>query len=226
MRISNKTASNSAFTGLEMIAVVAVVAFLLIYFWLPTLSNPRHGTPQTACINNLRQTGTAFRMWAEDNSDRYPMQFVGTTNYPQLRPAQSWIGGPRDYSDAFLYFKLMSNVLNTPKIIVCPSDSRSAATNFALLQNTNVSFFVGQDADQANPNMILAGDRNVELDAVLAQTGMYSVYPTNIAAWSPTTHKLSGNVTLADGSAQKLNCAQLQQYLLKTGTNVNRLVFP
>jgi hypothetical protein len=47
-----------------------------------------------ACVNNLKQIGLAMRIWSLDNQDAYPPNFL-----------------------------VMSNELNTPKILVCPKDT-------------------------------------------------------------------------------------------------------
>ena len=68
---------------------------------------------------------------------------------------------------------MISNELSTPKVLVCPSDERSAQTNFSMqvgdastvqgqyFNNWEVSYFLGIDASENNPQMILAGDRNI-----------------------------------------------------------------
>ena len=48
-------------------------------------------------------------------------------------------------------------------MLVCPADLRPPAGNFAALQNTNVSYFVGVTADYSKPASILAGDGNLVL---------------------------------------------------------------
>src|SRR5436305_11279556 len=83
----------------------------------------------------------------------------------------------------------MSNELSTPKVVVCPSDDgHSAHTNFNigtittspgtpsasqaanLFSNTKISWFVGVDASDNNPQMFLAGDRNI-----YGQTGVGTI---------------------------------------------------
>ena len=203
--------------------VIVVIGFFLIYSTIRRL----HGySPQTHCISNLRQVGTAFRLWADDNDGFYPMHFLGNANYPGLTPAASWLGRPLDYPDASTCFKALSNELGSPKLIVCPSDTRKPLSNYWSLQDSSVSYFVGQDAHQTNANMFLAGDRNVLVDGVLVQRGRVLIKTNNTSSWSEAIHNCSGDVTLADGSVQKFSMAQLHAALQKTGTNVNRLVFP
>ena len=154
------------------------------------------------------------------------MHYAGNKNYPMLNLATSWLGYKRDYADAYMYFKAMSNELATPKLLVCSQDKRTAATNFLSLQASNVSYFVGLDAFESNANMLTAGDRNMIVNSNLVEMGLVNVTISDRVVWSTAIHNESGDVTLADGSAQKFSSSQLQKHLLVTGTNVNRLVFP
>ncbi len=64
------------------------------------------------CVNNMKQLGLAARIWATDNQDQFPPNFLS-----------------------------MSNELATPKILVCPSDpSRQPATDWASFTMANVSY--------------------------------------------------------------------------------------
>lgn len=221
----NGLACHQALTLIEVLVVVAILAIVAMLVGPLMVYHPDRA-PQIQCLNNLREMGTSFRLWADENNNSYPMQFVGNTNYPHLTPARSKNGSPFAYAEVSKYFRAMSNELSTTRIVVCPSDSRAAASNFFLLQDINISYFVGQDADASNPKMLLAGDRNLMIDSALAETGILSIYPTNTVTWSRRIHNESGNVTFADGSAQKLSSRQLRAAIQNTGTNVNRLVFP
>src|SRR2546423_1924540 len=68
------------------------------------------------------------------------------------------------------HFQIMSSELNTPKILFCPTDPnpmRTQANMFgASAGNTNTSYFVGVDAVGSNPQMFLAGDRNLTVKNV------------------------------------------------------------
>lgn len=60
-----------AFTVLEMLVVAALVA-LLASLLLPSLGRARTQASNAACVNNLRQLGTAVRVYADDHEDRLP----------------------------------------------------------------------------------------------------------------------------------------------------------
>ncbi len=70
---------NQALTLLELL-VILFVLFLLGAMLFPRFNNGPSRAPRIACVNNLKQIGLAYRIWAGDNNDKYPMQTSITKN--------------------------------------------------------------------------------------------------------------------------------------------------
>lgn len=207
----------SGFTVLELLVVVVVV-FIIAALVLPEMVRPRRASPlRIRCVNNLKQVGLAFRMWSDDNNNKYPMSFY-TNDSGGLLFA--------DATNGFRYFQAMANELSTPKVLVCPADTRTAATNFLTdFNGIHLSYFVGLQADEARPATILSGDRNIT-NGQKPISGMLELQTNQNIGWTRELHNEVGNVGLADGSVMQFNNSGLKAYLANTGLATNRLLLP
>jgi competence protein ComGC len=68
----SKPRARNAFTLLELFILVAALAILSAIF-LPAMRNPC-SCQKINCTDNLKQIGLAFKTWALDNGDRFPMR--------------------------------------------------------------------------------------------------------------------------------------------------------
>jgi prepilin-type processing-associated H-X9-DG protein len=209
---------NRALTLTEVLVVIAVLVFFVIFF-LPAINNHPSHVPRIDCVSNLKQIGLAYRLWAGDNNDKYPME-ISVTNGGTMESAT--IG------DVVATFQIMSNELSTPIILVCPADDKSVkATNFTINFSTkNISYFVGLDADQDHPQRILSGDDNFKIGGVLTKSGLLKLSTNSPIAWTSARHKYAGNIGFADGSVQEVTTEGLQNALRQTGVVTNHLAIP
>ncbi len=108
-----------------------------------------------ACVAQLKQIGLAFHQWALDHDDKFPFN-TRTRTGGTLELCSR--GGDGFDASAPVHFQVMSNELNSPKILVCPADSvKHPAMDFHRLQAINVSYLVrsGTNIDETNPEEIL-----------------------------------------------------------------------
>jgi len=79
------------------------------------------------CISNIKQIGLAARLWSIDHEDLFPNDFL-----------------------------TMSNELNSPRILICPADSkRLPATNWTQFDTSHVSYqMLSPGVPVTDPNIV------------------------------------------------------------------------
>lgn len=73
----------SAFTLIELLVVIAVIG-ILASMLLPALGRAKHAARRADCINNQRQIGIAFTLYAVDNKDYLPAEAQFSSDVAKL----------------------------------------------------------------------------------------------------------------------------------------------
>jgi prepilin-type N-terminal cleavage/methylation domain-containing protein/prepilin-type processing-associated H-X9-DG protein len=196
------------FTLLELLTTMAIIAILAALL-LPALQQGYARAKRVACGSNLKSVGTAFHTWAHDHNDLFPMQVL--TN----------AGGTREFAEAarlnpntsftFRHFQALSNVLMLPKPLACPVDrQRAAASDFAVLGNENVSYWINTAAAFGRTDSPIAGDRNVRTSGRIEWT-FIQFGPTDVVEFSAELHGYRGNVLFGDAHVEVLDAVSLRR---------------
>lgn len=190
--ISHKPAA--AFTLEELLVVVATIAILAAVM-VPALSRGPAKSGRIHCVYNQKQIGTAFRVFATDNGDLYPL--AATTNAFIVPSGASGTQVNSTSAEPWQIGQCMWKELGSPKLLLCASD-RERSTFYRVVdfngfagvpggvtkaslghpanRNNAVSYAFGVAADESRPQGVLIVDRNVN-NVGLAGAGV----ATNVA---------------------------------------------
>ena len=217
-----------AFTRVELVIVITVVTVLSIVVLLPALGSFKARSCRVNCVSNLKQIGTAHRLFANDNDGGFV-----TSATIQWWNGGRYVAGQTELSTCY---KVMGGELSSPKVLLCPVDEEFKTReivygDFTNLTQRSISYFMGTLADEKRPAMVLSGDRNLCRDltgnTLFPADGVRTNNLKQTASWHRTTiHRGGGNLAFADGSAQQVNTKTLLGFLAKTGDTNNTILLP
>lgn len=122
--VGGSTKSGQAFTLVELLVVMAVIA-ILAGLLFSALSRAQQLAERTACLSNLRQIGMSCLMYLDDHSDRFPDRRDLKSSLPGgYHPWSSW--PPSDPRSGWAAV-VLRNEDATPEVWACPAALKTAA---------------------------------------------------------------------------------------------------
>jgi len=218
------------FTQVELIVVAFSLAAILSLL-VAGLPRAKAKAQRISCRNQLSSMGTAYRVWAGDNSDKMPFEVPAAQG--------GWKAVFEQTNAAALlwtnYVTMGNELGQEPRILLCPADERAVLTNFSQAKdNSFISYFLGAQAQAGDslPQSLLAGDRNLAPGLEPKDDYGYSssdnkgndvrLQTNSPVCWSLKMHSAgrvdgAGNVLLGDGSVQQASSLGLREDVIIRG---------
>lgn len=157
--------NSTYFTLIELLIVIAIIAILAAML-LPALNNAREKARGISCTSNLKQIGTAFNMYANDNKGCLPP--VGPIGYPTT--SICWAGllaHDLGFPAATAFDRNLTLVnshikANYPTVFNCPSETKNRNVVSYAMHRTIEGLKI-DDAVRTNPQLVLLVDGNTDI---------------------------------------------------------------
>jgi len=111
------------FTLIELLVVIAIIAILAAILF-PVFAKVREKARQTSCSSNMKQLGTAFMQYVQDNNERFP-------SVRAVTPANNYVGG---------WANLIYPYVKSTGAFTCPDDGIARVASPGITTKAKVSY--------------------------------------------------------------------------------------
>jgi len=122
--MNTRTALRRGFTLIELLVVIAIIAILAAILF-PVFAQAREKARETACLNNMKQIGTALTMYLQDWDETYPPNRFCKTAAPCTIENGGLEGSYYNWKRALA----TTGIIKSPNIYECPSNDNAWTTS-------------------------------------------------------------------------------------------------
>jgi prepilin-type N-terminal cleavage/methylation domain-containing protein/prepilin-type processing-associated H-X9-DG protein len=196
---SHPLASKSGFTLIELLVVIAIIA-VLMGILMPALKRAREQGKRAVCMGNLRQLGTAWIIYADENNDKIVLASPGGSD--------GWVDAWQpDTQDVMQIRGALFKYCPNEELYKCPTGIRGEVVTYAITDVMN-----GYSGHSWSKSMNItkrsrinrAGERMVFLDEGRLSPNSWTIWYTQPTWWDQITnrHGQGTNIGFADGHGE------------------------
>lgn len=239
MKLLQPVKRSTAFTLIEFIVVVGIIAVLAGIFMPRPPHRSRPGSKTVQCMNNLKQIGMSMELYSSDHVGLLPwQQFQVPLDTNSARVVSSLNLPAWQYAAQLSKFVRGSNWSGIGREFRCPVDTEriTAVDNQGVIGDAGLGYFIALNQTDENCDVIAMGDRNLSPGQGQPLYSSPNAKPvnvnTNTTVWGVTKgnrfHEADGILLFTDGHVEYLNVMPmtLTRAVKAGGTNANRFLFP